>query len=337
MPKETTRRAFLAGAAVLGAGALLEGAGLPWLSGLLERLPAALASPPLRREGGLVRLPSRGTLYVASDFHARYADFKKWLAITDLPARLAGEKDAYGLILGDAVDIKGSDSEADKEGDRRILDDLMKLRSDTGGEKSRLVFIQGNHEFEVVKAYRLLLDDHGLNEGNRDELVKKLYEGKNGSFYRQFNFLERITPEQFRFLETRPTLTLCDRGLVGVHAGPSRSLASLKDVVDLKSKVIDEIVWSRPAEIKDQGYTAEDMKRFLLLTGGRLILSGHTPLGYLPESWIRHGVGICYGKQIILATSYGSSGGAKSWLKLDLSRAFGKAEDLASGKEIFPL
>jgi hypothetical protein len=213
----------------------------------------------------------------------------------------------------------------------------MRIRGETGGEASRLVFLLGNHEYEVIKAYRLLRDERGMTDSNRGELVKGLFEGKNGSFYRQFNFLERITSEQFRFLETRPVLGVGEQGLLGVHGGPSKSIASLKDAVDRKAGVVDELVWSRPSEIRKKGYTADDMDRFLHLAGGRLMLSGHTPLGSLPESWIRHGVGVCHDRQIILATSYGSSGGAKSWLKLDLSRRFGKAGDLAPGKEIFPL
>jgi len=326
--REISRRALLAGASALGASALL--------SSRLARALAAEDTGKLQIDDGLVVMPARGQLYVASDFHTRHADFQKWLTRTNIVQRLKNEQDTYGLILGDAVDQKANDAQAEKDGDSRIVDKLREIHATLGENGKRLIVIQGNHELEVVRIYEALKTQFGLNPQNRNLLVQALYQSKNGEFFQQFNFLERITDEQCAYLKGWPLAVLAKNGVVAVHASPSSKIKSPKEIAQRQAKVADELVWNRPAElVLENGYTGEDLAAFLkMMEGSGVLISGHTPLGALPPAWVHNGVGVYAEHQLILATSYGSEGGEKSYLVMDLGKKYAAANDLAMGREI---
>jgi hypothetical protein len=120
-----------------------------------------------------------------------------------------------------------------------------------------------------------------------------------------------------------------------VHGGPSESLKAVSDIVEMKPEVVTELLWARPKPVKEKGYGADDIRRLLKTLGGAtLLLGGHTPLSYLPKEWIRNGVGVVADLQIILAASYGSRGGRKSFLELDLAGTYRSCGALAEGREI---
>jgi predicted phosphodiesterase len=335
MHQETiSRRAFLAAAAAAGASLL----------GLGERLLAAPSSQPLaapypdkfHRDGGLVVLPGRGELYVASDFHSRHADFRKWLSKTDLVAKLKDRDDVFGLILGDAVDKKADDPLAEDNGDSRIIDEIRAIQDNSDQTGKRLIFIRGNHEHEVWRIYDALKRRYGLNAANRRRFVEALYATEQGSFFRQFNFLERISEEQFEYLGRLPVAVLARNGVVAVHAGPSKLAKSPRQLAQMDEQVVEELVWTRPGQTQGLGvYVADDVTAFLkMMDGAGLLLTGHTPLSSLPEDWIQNGIGVFADHQVILATSYGSEPGEKSYLVLDLAKRYASARDLKAGKEI---
>lgn len=325
-----SRRSFLFGGLAVGADLILESQG----KGLVSRLFSSSTYPDAyARDGGLIVLPSHGKLYVASDFHTRSKDFEKWLKRTELVERMQYE-DAYGLILGDVVDSKKDDSEAEIYGDSRIVDRLMEIQEKLGKQGNRLIYIQGNHEHEVLKLYEMLRN-MGVEPKNQRAVVKRMYNGKSGFYFKQFNFIERITEEQFRYMRQLPVAVMTKNGIVGVHAGPPRYVEGPEDVARKKRNVVQDMVWRRPESVTGGSYTSGDVREFLeKMDDSVLLVTGHTPLGMLPRNNVTNGVGVCGDHQIILATSYGSYPGDKSYLALELGKRYNHAKDLTAGEEI---
>jgi hypothetical protein len=334
---EISRRSFLRLGLCAGAGAALAVAA-PGLG--LWPHPDARAGEKsgLRRRGGLLLLPDRGKVFVANDFHARFRDYQKWLERTDVEARWKKGEDVYALIVGDVVDRKSSDTESDADGDKRILESIRRIRKTLGKKAGRFIVLRGNHENRVLAIYTKMKEKMKPGPGGRAEAVRKLYESPSGAYYRQFNFIERIDEEDVRMLGSMPVAAVGPQGLAFLHGGPSKSLAKLKDIVDLRAEVVKELLWARPKPVDAEGYDAADLRRLLTVLGGStLLVSGHTPLSYLPPGWIRSGIGIMENLQVILAASYGSKGGRKSYLHLDLAKAYAGTSGLTAGKEIHPL
>jgi hypothetical protein len=302
------------------------------------RADAPAAYPDrFQTDGGLVILPSKGELYIASDFHTRHADFDEWLKRTQLVEKLKDKEDVYGLILGDVVDAKPGDTKAEDDGDTRILGRIREIQGKLGEAGRRLVFIMGNHEREVMRVYEALKTKHGLNANNRSRLLKALYE--SDVYYSQFNFLERITDEQHAYLKQIPLAVVGKNGLVGIHAGPSPHCTQLAQIAKRDEEVVSDAVWSRPVGMQTNGgYTAEQLLDFLkAMENASLLVVGHTPLPLLPPQMIRDGIGVFAKRQVILATSYGAMNGKKSYLRLHLDQRYDGADDLKLAKEILRL
>ena len=109
--KHFTRREFLRTTASIG-GLLLLNLWDYGFASAFGRLSDHNSSGQVLRDGGLLFLPDHGTLFVASDFHTRYADFQMWLERTRIVERLRNGDDVYGLIVGDVVDRKPGDIHA---------------------------------------------------------------------------------------------------------------------------------------------------------------------------------------------------------------------------------
>ena len=88
-----SRRTFLGTAAACAA---------PW--SVLAQEAQALYPDRFQIDGGLVVLPGKGKLYVASDFHSRWRQFQEWMDKTDLVARLKGDPDVAEVV--DLFDFK---------------------------------------------------------------------------------------------------------------------------------------------------------------------------------------------------------------------------------------
>ncbi len=323
-----SRRHFLAAAAAISGETALR-------RYLRAEAPAAYPDK-FQFDGGLVILPSRGELYIASDFHTRHADFDKWLKRTRLVEKLKDQEDVYGLILGDVVDAKPGDTAAEKDGDTRIMARIREIQSTLGEAGKRLIYILGNHEREVLRVYEALKTQHGLNAQNRRRLLDRLY--ASDVFFTQFNFLERINDDQFEYLKQIPLAIIGKSGLVGIHSGPCPHCTSPAQIIRREEEIVSESVWGRPAEMQEKGYTAEDLVRFLkVMEGASLLVVGHTPLPLLPPTFIRDGIGVFAKRQVILATSYGAIQGQKSYLRLHLDQRYDGAADLKLEKEILRL
>lgn len=333
LPPHPSRRALLKAAAGLAAAALLP---CPARAGAA---PPATQPEGFLIEGGLVRLPARGQLYLANDFHTRHADFERWLKKTDLLAKLKGEEDVYGLILGDVVDAKPLDPEAQADGDTRMLEKIRQIQAGPGGK--RLLYVLGNHEVEVVQIYEAMKKQLGLNASNRMRIIRALYASNIGDSLRGFNFIERITDEQAEYIKTLPVGVMCGNGVVCVHAGPSKKALGPKDLVQRGGPVLQELLWVRPNRNDpadgppENLFGPDEIAAFLKrMDASRLLIVGHTPIPALPEAWIHDGLARVSEQCVITAASYGAITGQKRYLCIDLAKTYATTADLAAGKEI---
>ena len=296
----------------------------------------SLADYPNRvtRDGELVVLPDKGTVYVATDFHAQWSNFNRWLTQTKLVERVKAGEDVYGLILGDVVDHKPGDPIFEPYGDLKIVDRIMQLQRQLGEE--RLIYLRGNHELAAADAYAML-KKAGMNADNRRDMITQLYQTAHGAYFKQFNFIERMTDEHYSYLTGLPTIAVGKNGCVGVHAGTSRSAKSLADLISLSKKVLDELLWGRPAVALSSGYTPSHTAEFLERIGGRLLIVGHTPLVSFPKDGVSDGVARLGVHQLIFSTGYGAPPGVRSYLVIDLSKRYNAVTELKYGAEIHPL
>ncbi|MDE0187073.1 MAG: metallophosphoesterase [Candidatus Poribacteria bacterium] len=290
----------------------------------------------LVRDGDLIILPDHGTVYIAADFHAHWRDFNQWLDRTDLISRIESGADVYGLIIGDVVDHKPGDPVFEPHGDTKIVDKLMQLKKQLGALGERLICLKGNHEFEAANTYALL-KKHGLTAANREQLIDALYRSPQGAYFRQFNFIERMTDEHYEFLFNLPTAVVGKNGVVGVHAGVSRAVKNLSSLVQPSSKVLEELLWGRSIVVQAGGHTPTETDTFLKHIGGGVLIVGHTPLRNFPKEFVQDGVAKLGGRQLIFTTGYGASPGVPTYLVIDLSKRYRSVSELQFGTEIQPL
>ena len=286
------------------------------------------------RDGELVVLPDKGTVYVATDFQAQWSNFNQWLTQTKLVERIEAGEDVYGLILGDAVDHKPGDPIFEPYGDVKIVDRIMQLQQQLGEE--RLIYLRGNHEFASADTYAML-KKAGMNPDNRRDMIAQLYQTIQGAYFKQFNFIERMTDVHYNYLINLPTVAIGKNGFVGVHAGTSRSAKNLANLVRPSKKVLDELLWGRPAIVLRSGYTPPQTAEFLKRIGGRVLAVGHTPVGSVPKDAVSDGVARLGVHQLIFSTGYGAAPGVRSYLAIDLSKRYNTVTDLKYGAEIQPL
>ncbi len=286
------------------------------------------------RDGELVVLPDKGTLYVATDFQAQWSNFNRWLTQTRLVERIEAGEDVYGLILGDAVDHKPGDPIFEPYGDVKIVDRIMQLQGQLGEE--RLIYLRGNHELASADTYAMLKKS-GMNPDNRQDMIAQLYQTFQGTYFKQFNFIERMTDEHYNYLINLPTVAIGKNGFVGVHAGTSRSANNLADLIRPSKEVFDELLWGRPSIVLRSGYTPSQTSEFLKRIGGRVLAVGHTTVGAFPKDDVSDGVARLGEHQLIFSTGYGAAPGVRSYLAIDLSKRYNAVTELQYGVEIHPL
>jgi hypothetical protein len=333
-----SRRAFL--------GAVAGACAAPWLTPALEA--QAVYPDRFQIDGGLVVVPSKGKMYVASDFHSRWRHFQEWMEKTDLVNRLKGDADVYGVIVGDAVDFKRGDPEADADGDSKIIDRIRELQSTLGEAGRRLIYLKGNHDHEVANYYEIVKQKMKTGLTRMQALEEMCDAGINVP---QYNFLARVTDEQQQYLLKLPVVLLAKNGVVVVHAGPAQNIKSIQDIVQCRPEVVERLVWGRPtmestkeltasattlpANVWTGLYEESDVEPFLkLMENSGLMISGHNPHGLFPKTMMRDGLAEYGQHQAILATSLGALADGRRHLIIDLGRRYGSVKDLVMGREI---
>ena len=305
---------------------------------------AAMAQPQLltqypnqlTRDGQIVVLPDHGTIYIVSDLHAHWDDFNQWLQLTKLVERIQAGEDVYGLILGDAVDYKPGEPRHPPYGDTRIIDRVMNLQKQLGNEGKRLIYLRGNHEFAAADAYAML-KRQGMTAENQEQFIRALYDSPLGSYYEQFNFIERMTDAHYEFLMNLPTVIIGKNGFVGVHAGPARFVTSLADLVDPTPKTLEELLWPRPVIAYSGGYTLKHIKNFLKAIQGNILIVGHTPIHYFPKQNVRDGIATFGKNQLIFSTGYSGRPGIPTYIEIDLAKTYPSVNALKLGVNIHHL
>lgn len=290
----------------------------------------------MERNGELVILPDHGIVYIATDFHTHLRDFNQWLKRTKLIEKIKAGEDVYGLILGDMVDRKPGDPLYERLGDKKIINQIMRLQKLLKSKGERLICIKGNHELAAATTFAMLKKS-GMNAKNRKRMIEQLYRSPQGAYFQQFNFIERMTDEQYDYLLDLPTAVVGKNGFVGIHAGISRLVKSRAELAHPTEKILEDLLWSRPASIMTDGYTRSQTRAFLKRIGGKILIVGHTPLSYFPKKRIKNGVALLGKHQLFFSTGYGASPGVRSYLVIDLSQKYESVSDLKYGAEIQPL
>ena len=300
--------------------------------------PKQLAQYPdqLTRNGHVVVLPDHGTVYIVSDLHAHWNDFNQWLQLTKLVERIQADEDVYGLILGDAVDYKPDEPRHPPYGDTLIVDRVMELHRQLGDKGKRLIYLRGNHEFAAADAYAML-KKQGMTPQNRAAFIRALYESPLGTYYEQFNFIERMTDVHYEFLMNLPTVVIAKNGFVGIHAGPARAIAGLGDLVNPGPKTLEELLWHRPIIAYTGGYTQKHIKNFLEAIHANLLVVGHTPIHYFPSQNVRDGIATFGANQLIFSTGYSGLPGIPTYIEIDLSETYTSVQALQLGVNIHHL
>ena len=290
----------------------------------------------LTRDGHVLVLPDHGTVYIVSDLHAHWDDFNQWLRLTKLVERIQADEDVYGLILGDAIDYKPDEPRHPPFGDTLIVDRVMELQKQLGDKGKRLIYLRGNHEFAAADAYAML-KKQGMTTQNREQFIRLLYDSHLGSYYEQFNFIERMTDAHYEFLINLPTVVIAKNGFVGIHAGPPRFITSLTDLVNPSPKTLEELLWPRPAIAYPGGYTLAHIKNFLKAVHANLLVVGHTPIHYFPAQNVRDGIATFGKNQLIFSTGYSGLPGIPTYIEIDLSETYPSVHALKLGVNIHHL
>jgi len=288
------------------------------------------------RDEHVIVLPEQGTVYIVADLHAHWKDFNQWLKQTQLVQKIEAGEDVYGIMLGDAIDYKPDEQPKPPFGDVQIVNRVIEIQRQLGDEGKRLIYIRGNHEYAAADTFAMM-KINGMTDENRPAFIRKLYTSINASYYKQFNFIERMTDEHFEFLTNLPTVVIGKNGFVAVHAGPSRSIRNLADLIKPSPKIFDEILWDRPEIVSTGGYTPKHTENFLKKIQANFLIVGHTPISYFPNKYIRDGVARLSGKQLIFSTGYGGIEGGQTYLEIDLSKTYTSVDELKYGVNIHPL
>src|SRR5690349_14555804 len=122
-------------AATLSRRSVLAGLSAAALAALSPAYGADAPPAAMKVTGGLIHLPAKATLIIATDFHTRHTDFDNWLKASDLEARLAKGDDVYGLVLGDIVDAKLVDPDAEPTGDSKMPERVRKIQAGPNGNR----------------------------------------------------------------------------------------------------------------------------------------------------------------------------------------------------------
>lgn len=266
-------------------------------------------------------LPARGRALVLSDLHGHHGDWTAFLAASRAFERLAAGEDLWLLITGDAPDVarhRAVDASVPEDGDVRILDDLVRVRRELGPRAERIVYLEGNHDFHVLRICREVARYH-LGQAGRDmppaDFVPDVTQAQIDAYFEYYrttygepvfannivpyDMVRRVRPDHLRFFEETPIVAhLEGAGVVVTHAGPTRMsgwrAGALRKEVDRCDRD-----WMRTAppdayyrspyhqllnnRFRNGDYTVSDVRAFLEAFNSGVLVTGHTPHPYLVD------------------------------------------------------
>jgi hypothetical protein len=271
---------------------------------------------------GVLHLPDRGRLLVATDLQGNLRDFER---MADLfgAALVESEGDAHLLFTGDL--IHGPHLTEEEWPD--FLGEYY--RDDSGAVMARFCELRERHPGRV----HAILGNHEHAHVGGPHTAKFAPD--------EVALLEQILgPERSAWLhEVLYDLPLCavaPCGLVFTHGAPAADIQSSAEVEaaqvhDLPLATITDVfavpvtgalLWARSAPVPIA-------RRFLSAMGGRIGVFGHD---VVPEGYERIGA-----EQLIISTSFGVSDSNKFYLDVDLAAHYQTAADLLEGVHLLPL
>lgn len=267
---------------------------------------------------GILHLPDRGRLLVATDLQGNLRDFRRVEEIF-----LGAGDDAHLLFTGDL--IHGPHLEPEdwpeflgayyRDESPAVVDGFLALRERLPG---RVHAILGNHEHAHVGG------PHTAKFAPDEVLLLEAIVGPDGA--------EKLR----RLFSELPLVAVAPCGIVFTHGAPAAAIDSIDEVTAARIDhlginappdifqvpVIGPLLWARSAP-------AAVARRFLAAMGGLLSVYGHD---VVPEGFERIG-----DEQMIVSTSFGVEDENKVYLDLDLAARYTTTHDLREGHEIAPL
>ena len=207
------------------------------------------------------------TLYLVGDIHAKHQRIDDILEYAELAARL--ETEAVLVFLGDLFHREEDERAGEMESSIATLHKIMELK------------------VRFPRSVYMLLGNHELT---RTESTKRGY--FQGDLFRRALTARGLDGLYDRFLQASPLVVLHPR-VVGVHAGPARSVGCLDELKRVEVRdvgpgelepAVRELVfsrhvdWSPNARNSYSDYHVEDFLKLCGVPEARLI-TGHTPLG----------------------------------------------------------
>lgn len=339
-------------------------------------------SPANRSEpthiGRVAYLPKEGTAIICSDLHGNIDDFRSLLARSQFVER-ARDGEAISLVItGDVPDTARHhffDRSVPNNGDSQILATLRILDQEF---PNQIFYLEGNHDFHVARLTRDVETFHKefapleLCHNEDGSLNLKIlsdflddYRGQFGELlYRNniapYDMLTRATTADLKYMVSGPILAVLPGAKVLItHAGPVKTgqYSCSEEIVSTIQELDRETLFDGTHEeyyqspfhqllnhrFPDKDYTLEDISAFLKAFDANVMITGHTPLGYLgteeqsnfPDCKIVNNLGWIGQQQGILCTSFGAlRRESKAYLELDLARPIHSLENLRPGIEV---
>ncbi|MBI3724847.1 metallophosphoesterase [bacterium] len=270
--------------------------------------------------GRIVTIPASGTAFVVSDLHGHQGDFQAVLERTRIVERLRAGEDCYLIITGDVPDLerhRAIDPEVATDGDVRILDRLIEIEKDLGARGDRIVYLEGNHDFHVlriareVESFDARRKDRALPRSGYKAIDPKVL-AEYFQHYREtfgddvfennitpYDMIHRVETRHLDYLDRQPILAVLEGATALVtHAGPPKmGLASKRAVrKEIETATRDEL-GATTAEayyssayhqllnnrFRAKDYDLVDVDEFLKVFSSSLLITGHTPHPYLVD------------------------------------------------------
>lgn len=254
----------------------------------------------MKIDGGLVFLPSEGNAIVVGDLHG---DFESLATILDRSNAL--QTKPYIIFLGDYGD-RGRQSV-------EVLNTILKLKD---AFSSRVVPLKGNHEKPPVYPHDLPL--------NFDEK----YGSKGAEIYNEMQLLFDILNHA----------VIVEGKYIMLHGGLPEKVTSVKDITYPSEDILEQILWSDPAEIdgvmpspRGAGKLFGETVTFNVLQAleVKILIRSHQPC---------EGVSVNHGGKVLTLFSrkgYPYFNHNRAYLEIDLSANVEDAYTLAKKAHIF--
>lgn len=276
-----------------------------------------------RRQGRIVTIPAGGKAIVVSDLHGHFGDWDGFLRQSRVFERIETGEDLWLLITGDVPDLvrhRALDPDVPEEGDVRILDALIAAKERLGAKASRIVYLEGNHDFHMLRIAREVgLFEAGVKKTKSpppekwDEPIEPTVLGDYFEWYRSsfgdevfennitpYDMIHRAKPRHLQYLSEGPIMAVLEgAGVVVTHAGPpkmqGRSERTLKKAIEKATR--EELRVATPDDyyaspyhqllngrFRGGDYSLDDIEKFLAMFDARVLITGHTPHAYLVDA-----------------------------------------------------